>query len=144
MKSFHGEIPFKLCFPFLDPSNSIVTIQILTLVVVIIQFICVFVIFVIYYMMVKYLKGIKNNLTEKGVSSKSHLPIYVQVCLITVSNILCWIPSGIIYLVVMSLEKYPINLIIWSTIVITPINSIINPVVFIIGSVRSHQGKWKL
>ena len=35
MKSFHGEIPFKLCFPFLDPSNSMLTIKILTLVVVI-------------------------------------------------------------------------------------------------------------
>ena len=133
MKSFHGEIPFKLCFQFLDPSNSMLTIKILTLVVVIIQFICIFVIIVIYFMMVKYLKGIKNNLTKKGVSSKSHLPLYVQVCLITVSNVLCWIPSGIIYLVVMSIEKYPINLIIWLTTVITPINSIINPVVFIIG-----------
>ena len=92
-------------------------------------------------MMVKHLKSIKNNLTKKGVSSKSHQPLYVQVCLITVSNVLCWIPSGISYLVVMSFEKYPINLIIWLTTVITPINSIINPVVFTVGSVRSHQVK---
>ena len=141
IKSFHGEIPFKLCNPFLDPSNSVVTIKILTLVVVIIQFICVFVIFVIYFVMMKYLKGIKNNLTKKGVSSKSYLPLYVQVCLSTLSNVLCWIPSGIIYLVVMLIDEYPINLIIWLTIVITPINSIINPVVFIVGSMRSYQGK---
>ena len=81
-------------------------------------------------------------MTIKNIDTKkSYLPLYMQVCLVTSSNVLCWIPSGIIYLVTMSLEKYPINLIIWSAIAITPINSVINPIVFIVANVRSNKKK---
>ena len=66
---------------------------------------------------------------------------YIQIFIVTVSNILCWIPSGIIYLVALFLKKYPVNLIIWSTIAVTPINSVINPVVFIVANFRSHKRK---
>ena len=141
MKLFHNKIPFKICFPFLDPSNSIVAIRIMTSFIVNVQFLCVIVIFVFYFLMMKYLIGYKNELIKKVDTKKSYLPLYMQVCLVTSSNVLCWIPSGIIYLVTMSLEKYPINLAIWSTIAITPINSVINPIVFIVANVRSHKKK---
>ena len=141
MKLFHIKIPFKLCFPFLDPSDSIVAIRIMTSFIVSVQFLCGIVIFVFYFLMMKYLIGYENDLIKKVDTKRSYLPLYMQVFLMTSSNVLCWIPSGIIYLVTMSLDKYPINLIIWSTIAIPPINSVINPIVFIVANVRSHKKK---
>ena len=52
------------------------------------------------------------------------------VVLTTVSNINYRIPSGIIYLVAMFIQMYQINLVILSTIAITLVNSVINPVDF--------------
>ena len=143
MKSFHMEVPFKLCSPFLDPSDSIVTIKIITLVIVDVQLISAIVILVIYFLMVKYLKDYKSNFIEKMYTKKLHLSLYLQVCIVTASNVLCWIPIGIIYMVIMLIDKYPINLINWSTITITPINSVINPIVFIVANMRSHKGELK-
>ena len=84
--------------------------------------------------MIKYLKSYEHDLFENRYQQKSHAPLFIQIFLVTVSNILCWMPSGIIYLVALFLKKYPINLIIWSTIAITSINSVINPVVFIVAN----------
>ena len=128
-------------FPFWIPSHSIVAIKIMTLIIVNVQFLCAIVILVLYFWIMKYLIGHENGLIKKVDTKKSYLPLYMQVCLVISSNVLCWIPSGIIYLVTMSLDKYPIKLVIWSTIALTPINSVVNPIVFIIASVRCHNKK---
>ena len=141
VKIFHKEVPFKLCSPFVDPTDSVLTLRITTLVTVSFQFSSVFIIFVIYFLMVRYLKSYDNDFFENGSQKKSHAPLFIQIFIVTVSNILCWIPSGTIYLVALFLKKYPVNLIIWSTIAVTPINSVINPVVFIVANFRSHKRK---
>ena len=141
IKMFHKEVPFKLCSPFLDPTGSVFTLKITTLVTVSAQFSSVFIIFIIYLFMIKYLKSYGNDLFENAHRKKSLAPLFIQIFVVTVSNIICWIPSGIIDLVALFLKKYPINLIIWSTIAITPINSVINPIVFIVANFRSHKRK---
>ena len=50
----------------------------------------------------------------------------------TTSNILCWFPVNTVYLSVMFLSTYPIELVIWTIGAVMPINSIINPCVFIV------------
>ena len=52
------------------------------------------------------------------------------------SNILCWFPANGIYLSAMFLSVYPINLVIWTTVIIIPINSVINPGVFLLTNVK--------
>ena len=141
VKIFHKEVPFKLCSPFVDPTDSVLTLRITTMVTVSAQFFAVLIIFVIYFLMIRYLKRYENHFFENGYQKKSHAPLFIQIFIVTVSNVLCWIPSGIIYLVALFLKKYPVDLIIWSTIAITPINSVINPVVFIVANFRSHKRK---
>ncbi len=50
----------------------------------------------------------------------------------TSSNIgpLCWIPSCAIFLTSVFLEQYPIQIAVWTIIAVTPINALLNPVVF--------------
>ena len=64
--------------------------------------------------------------------SYSKAVLIVQLIAITLSNILCWFPANVIYVTSMFLRMYPIDLIIWMTVIILPMNSIINPFIFII------------
>ena len=59
-----------------------------------------------------------------------------QLILISTSNILCWFPTNAIYLSAMYLPIYPINLVIWTTEIIMPINSVINPCVFLLTNMK--------
>ena len=51
-----------------------------------------------------------------------------QIILITGSNIACWVPSGITYMVFALGYKFPVDVLLYTTIYITPVNSIVNPV----------------
>ena len=70
------------------------------------------------------------------VKLKNNTTLMIQIIIITASNTLCWIPSGIIYLISLFMKKYLIDMVTWATIAITPVNSIINPVVFIVTTIR--------
>ncbi len=50
-----------------------------------------------------------------------------QAVLITVSNALCWLPSAAIYVTSVVLDIYPTQLIVWAVVLISPLNSIANP-----------------
>ena len=70
---------------------------------------------------------------------KANSTVIIQIITLTISNIICWIPSGIIYLISTFSNKYPIDIAIWTPIVLTPINSIIDPIVFSIVSIHNKQ-----
>ena len=50
-----------------------------------------------------------------------------QIILITGSNIACWIPSGIIYMLFALGYKISVDILLYTTIYITPVNSMFNP-----------------
>ena len=67
-----------------------------------------------------------------------------QLIITSTSNIICWFPANVIYLSAMFLSSYSIDLVIWTTVIITPINSIINPSVFIITIIKKFvSGTWR-
>ena len=78
-------------------------------------------------------KGIHDNelyLNIRSAMKKLYSVIYIQFIVFATSNIICWITTGIIYITCMFLEKYSIEMVIWVVAVISPINSLINPVMF--------------
>ena len=80
-----------------------------------------------------------DNSTLNPNLKKANSTVIFQIITLTVSNIICWIPSGIIYLTSTFSDKYPINIASWVQIVLTPINSIIDPIVFSIASRQNKQ-----
>ncbi len=76
-----------------------------------------------------------NNQTKKHISKST----ICQLALILLSNLLSWIPPSIIFVTCVFLAKYPPHLFIWTVIVATPINSITNPVIFIVLNIRGHM-----
>ncbi len=67
---------------------------------------------------------------------QSNASLVVQIIVVSSSNILCWIPSNVIYLISMFMQEYPIDMIIWFMIAVMPINSVINPLVYIFTTIR--------
>ena len=62
--------------------------------------------------------------------------IVVQLFVVSVSNILCWIPANCVYITAMFLSRYPVSVAMWTTVSVLPINSLVNPSVFIVAYFR--------
>ena len=57
--------------------------------------------------------------------------VLIQLVFVNVSNIICWLPSSIVLFSSLLHTKYPIQLLFWVVLVLTPTNSIINPCVLV-------------
>ncbi len=56
--------------------------------------------------------------------------LLTQFFLVTASNALCWFPSAAICVATLVMRTYPIQLLVWNTILIIPLNCIMNPVIY--------------
>ncbi len=136
-------LPMSLCSPFVDPSDSFTVVFVVTLTIVVEQCAACIAIGGIYLALLLELNKSKKSLSNSTSMHKSNVGLIAQVVVISASNIVCWIPSGIIYLLSLFLEKYPVDVVIWATIVMTPINSVINPTVFAVTTFRKIRKKGK-
>ncbi len=84
-----------------------------------------------------------RSLGNKSLSDRDK-SIIIQISIISVSNILCWIPSSVVYLLTLVLSQYPMSMLTWTIIAVVPINSIVNPSLFLgmklKHAVKSHSG----
>ena len=138
-----GRIPSNLCSPFIDPTDSLIEIKISTWLVKVFQWISLsFIIF----MNIVLINHLKLSLAVGIIASKIKSgTITIQSILVTASNLICWLPSSIIYVTSLIVSKYSTELLIWTTVVITPINSIINPLFLILLHRRAkRKEKWYL
>ena len=136
-KITYGVLPISLCLPFIDPTNSVLLIKIITWVTVITQTVSSVIIMVLHIILVQKVKQSKNFFTKSESDTDHNTLLVVQLIVITVSNIISWFPANVIYIAAMFLSNYPIDLITWTTITVLPINSILNPSVFIITALRT-------
>ena len=137
---FKQIIPTQLCSPFIDPTDSIITIRFLTIGLAILQMSAFCLIIIIYFQLLHFMTKLKNQIS---VEAKLISPGFViQLLLVTASNLAGWLPSSLIFLTSLFQSKYSVNLLIWTTIVVIPINSIINPLIFLLLS-RNNLSKDK-
>ena len=127
------ELPISLCVPFIDPTNSFVTFKMITWIVAIVQLAASIVTIILYFKLFKWQKT-SNQLPY--VRKRSYYWMTVQLIIISFSNILCWFPSSTIFLISLFVGQYPPSMVLWTTILIIPINSIVNPLIFIIATLR--------
>ena len=137
MYYFYRQIPLSLCSPFVDPNNKVILIRSITWFTVILQLLSVVFIITIYVLLFRKLLVSQKDIEVS--KKKSNFALLVHILVVTSSNVICWIPSGVIYLSSIFKDKYPIEMIIWTTISCTTINSAINPIVFIITYLRKEK-----
>ena len=129
-------VPTNLCLPFTDPTSSIFTIKVLVWSVIFSQCFTSIVITVFHIILFKILHENQNKLGIKTKKESSHISLLIQLIVVTFSNVLCWFPANTIYIITMVSPVYPIDLVIWMTVFVVPLNSIINPFVFISTNLR--------
>ena len=81
----------------------------------------------------------KVHKVERSIAKSSHnskKSMVFQLMFTSASNILCWIPPKVVYLLALFLSSYPIDLIMWTTAIIIPINSISNSFVFFVTNLK--------
>ena len=139
LKFNEKQLPTSLCSPFIDPLHSSISTNVITWVVIITQSVSSVLIFLMHILLVNEVTKSKRSL--KIQKSEVENKMMYQLILTSTTNILCWIPANIIYISAMFLSIYPINLVIWATVVVMPINSIINPLVFILTNLKMYFQK---
>jgi len=128
-------LPTNLCLPFVDPNKSII-FNVALFIVFITQTTTSIIISILHVLLVKsYNKSQEKVKTSKSGKSSSK-PIIIQLVIITMSIILCWFPTNIIFVFAMFAERYSTDLIMWTIICGMPIYSIVMPVVFCIMHLR--------
>ena len=56
--------------------------------------------------------------------------ITTHLLLVGITNTICWIPTSCFYLVSLFVEQFPMSVLYWITLVILPVNSMLNPILF--------------
>ena len=120
-------LPNGLCNIFYDPMGHTVY-RVSAIVLSFLQIITCCVVIGMYAIIICNRK--RASFTENTIRMEKLLPkkMILQIVLITGSYIVCWVPSGIIYVLSALTCKFPVEILLYITIYITPVNSIVNPV----------------
>ena len=124
-------IPTSLCQPFVDPTGKFLLIKIISWFVALSQSSASVAMVTMYIVLVKTVKESTEALGSLKNLNKINTTLIGQLIVTSLSNILCWFPTNVVYLSAMFLRTYPIHLVIWTTVIILPLNSIINPIIFL-------------
>ncbi len=137
MLSSTRSLTFFLCSPFVDPTGSAVVVRILTWFIAVVVSGASVSIITSHIKLVLSLKASQKSIAFKQRPNKG---MVAQLTVASLSNILCWIPTSIIHLTSSFLERYPTEILIWTQVAVTPLNSVINPIVFIATTAKKICG----
>ena len=135
-KFIHEKMPLSLCLPFLDPTSSLLTIKVITWCTVFTESFTSVVIIIMHFLLMIKVKESDKNIRSTRSIQLSNISLIIQLVIITLSNIICWFPANAIFVSAMFLSRYPTELVMWTTVIGVPVNSIINPLVFLITSLK--------
>ncbi len=130
-KLLSGDPPNSLCLPLQDPTNSFVAVKIFICFVTIYNIVSVVTILSLHLLLIKTVQLSKNNIRKSNTDNKSDTGLMVQLILISTSACLTWCPSGGVYILGMFLSFYPMELWVFAAFLSFPLNSVVNPVVFL-------------
>ncbi len=131
-----SSVPTSLCSPFLDPLHSATIISVLVWLFVFLHSLSILVIISAHIFLLFSLNKSQQDIKHAASKAQSNLSLILQISIMTASNILCWVPSGAIYLSSMFVEQYSVSVVMWNAVAIAPINSIVNPSVFVATAIR--------
>ena len=125
----HG-IP--LCILIGDSSES-TTVKMLTLLQSIYQILACMFIITVYCLLIAETKRLKAKVKQKLSNA-----LIFQIVSLSVSNILCWLPSAVIFIFTFFIRTFPVKMLTWTIIAVVPVNSLINPIIFQILAIKGY------
>ena len=125
----------SLCSPFIAPFDMIVEIKILTLLIAAWQSAALVFNLVLSISLVKSLKKIYKEYPQMSKSVGKAFTLQL-ICTTTV-NLIGWVPCSLTFILCLYLPTYPPKLPMWNTVILLPISSLLNPIIFLIFDVKS-------
>ncbi len=129
-------LPFALCLPLVDPEGCVQLIKYFVWFTLLSQTLTSGAIVVMHILLLTEIKRTSKIFKKTRTRVIGNVILLGQLVLITASNILCWLPANIVFFVSMLLDKYPTDLVIWTTVGVLPLNAVVNPGIFIAVAVR--------
>ncbi len=125
-------LTFNLCSPFLDPLNEIQMVKVTILLTVVVQFVALVVITIANSFLIRFIFRSSKDVKKYSQQGPSRKGIYLQILLLTGTNVLCWLLVNTIFLLSMLSEQFSLRLLVWVIVALVPINSIANPTLFLV------------
>ncbi len=130
-------LPSIFCTPNKDPTNSITIVYYATWILGFHQVFTAVIICLCHFILTrKILESAKVTMPGGGAKSVSS-SLFVQLIVISLSDVFSWLPPNIIFILTLYLPRYPPTLIPWSFVVLCSLNKVITPAVFIAASLKS-------
>ena len=133
----YGRLPNIYCSPFIDPSKTFALVEILTFFIISIHLFAFSFNFVIHIKLIMRASKSEGKEVRTNANKSLSKPLMIQIICITCSHFLCWIPDMILHFSIYILDIYPMEVILWKFICISPLNSILIPIIFVLKILRS-------
>ncbi len=144
VKYFYGEIPTTLCVPFFDPPNASIIVTVTTWCLVSTQLLTPSAGVVTHILLVYHLKKSQKCIQASKSENDGNTFLIIQLVSISVCHVLSCSSAVAIYIAAMYTSRYPVKLVTWTTVVVTPINAVVIPAIFLGTLVRqSFKSKTK-
>ena len=133
----NGSLPTVYCSPFFDPSKTFSLVEYLTFVIIGIHFFAFSFNFVIHIKLVMTVMNSEGKHVRTNSKQQDSRSLNVQILCITCSHMLCWISDMVFYVTIYFMEKYPMEIMLWKFVCISPLNSILIPIILVTKKLRS-------
>ncbi len=119
-------IKTSLCLSFVDPSDSVWEVRVLTLSLAVLQLSSILCCSVMHFLTID---AMWKSQRDTGQNRSINLSTVMQLILLSLSIIICWVPSSTMFLSALFLEQYPCEMLLWTTVSVMPIHAITNPLI---------------
>ena len=125
----HKQLPTGLC-SLLGHSHRSTISLIITGITAFCQTLSCFTIPIAYYFILKEMA--KSKAAVRPASNSSKTGELTKSILVAVTNLLSWVPSSVLLIMTLLWDEYPYALLIWTTMIIMPFTTIIDPFIFVL------------
>ncbi len=138
-----AKLPISLCLFYIDPTKTVAMATILTWVISVSQTVTSISIVILHILLIYNLLKSQKNVQMAKSGEDSNLVLFVQLLLITLSNLLCWLPANSVFIAASFLPAYPTQMIVWTVALAMPFNSVVNPCVFLFMCLKKIHKNYK-
>ena len=136
-------IPTTLCLPFVDPTGIHKVITAVIPLIVFTLLMSTIVLSSFHMITMRHLVQSKQAMSKLNLKHKSSVPSVLKMSVITLITLICWILSGITYVLLDFYSKYSSKLLALIVGVVLPSGSIVNSFIFVITFGKKHLNKNK-
>ncbi len=133
----HSNIYLNICSPFVDTQDRVKFTEAVVGLCVTFQMFSILFVPSVYLLLMNQLLQSKNKMKAAASRETSFLATFAQIFILSLGNMICWGVTCSVLIISVVSPEYPIRLVVWTTISVPSITSVVNPLIFIAVAIRS-------